>query len=233
LNIYNKIIVLLVLTIVFSKPSHCFAQNKYPVSVDTIEKFDFPKHTFFKDIIKTNLLPAFWGPIPFSSEYRLITELHTGKKQSIQIGGSYLGKSLLLLLFEDSLQKQGIQKIIIRGYRFQCAYKFYLSAADYTYKRWYLAPYISYSSAKISDRQAQINFDYLQITHFNINILLGYQKIFNDFIVLDVFTGLGYKNNTWDDHKTKTNYSSINIDELGIYSSNFKFTLGFNIGIAF
>ena len=64
----------------------------------------------FKYTVKINPLAAAGGPfwitvIPITGEYKVQFEVAMGAKQSFQIGGSYLGPSLLLNL--DELSSSG------------------------------------------------------------------------------------------------------------------------------
>ena len=179
-------------------------------------------------IIKTNPFSVLWGPIPFTAEYRAIMELTSSKNQSDQFGISYLGKSPVIKLFEDSIDD--LKLLIIRGLRFQASHKFYIM--DYAPHGFYLSPHLSYSSAKFSTKFANSRDIYIRATHFNVNLLAGYQFL-PDFWALDIFAGLGYKKNTWIEHDQQ---NTINIDtgDFGeLYNSSVKLTLGFNVGIVF
>ncbi|MCF8298519.1 MAG: hypothetical protein K9J13_13310 [Saprospiraceae bacterium] len=188
----------------------------------------------YGDIIKTNPLPIIWGVIPFTSEYKLIYEMVTQPKQSISLGASYLGKTILWDLFQDTTQTvYGQPEIKISGYRVQGMYKFYFTN-KYAPRGLFIGPHISYSSAKYTYQQTQINYNYLKISHFNVNCLIGYQDVIFDLISIELFVGAGYKNNIWEEHKTKTNFRVIKDNDMSnFYNSHQKFMAGFNIGVAF
>ncbi len=176
-------------------------------------------------IIKTNPFPVLWGPIPYTAEYRAIIELTSSKNQSDQFGISYLGKSPVIKLLEDSIEE--LKLLIVRGLRFQASHKFYIM--DYAPHGFYISPHLSYSKAKFSTKFLNSRDIFISATHLNVNLLAGYQFV-PDFWVFDIFAGLGYKKNTWIQHDPQ---NTINLDtsDFGIYNSPVKLTLGFNVGI--
>ena len=150
-------------------------------------------------IIKTNPLTILWGSIPLTAEYRVMVEQTSSKNQSDQIGISYLGKSPVLKLFEDSTEDSNL--LIVRGFRFQASHKFYINKlgdllglpfSEYAPHGLYISPHLSYSTAKFSTKFLNSRDVFIRITHFNVNFLVGYQLI-HDFWALDFFVGLGYK----------------------------------------
>lgn len=187
----------------------------------------------YNDIIKSNPLPILWGSVPFTSEYKIIYEIVNQPKQSISIGASYLSRHVLWDLFRDTNQVVYSQpEIKISGFRIQGLYKFYFTK-HYAPRGLYIGPHISYSSAKYAYQQSQINYDYLKISHFNINCLLGFQEVIYG-ACFELFVGAGYKNNIWEEHKTKANFRVIKDNDMGsFYNSHLKLMLGFNLGIAF
>lgn len=199
-----------------------------------------------RTVIKGNPFSILAGVIPFTSEYRLIAEYAVSKNQATQIGFSYLGKSPFLALIEsgNNIGNNGFdQKLKVRGYRIQASHKFYLSQFGDRYNKsnylapqgFYISPLISYSSAKIYMQYFQVYDVWIRATHFNANLLVGGQ-MFLGKVVIDIFTGIGYKENEWSERLSQTQINYLNLDELGLppsYSGNFKFSLGFNIGYGF
>ena len=216
-----------------------FASNSYAQKLDSsllIKHKGFDKQKYkFTTVTKTNPYTPLWGPIPYTSEYRIIEEIATSYRQSVQFGVSYLNQSLLLLANADSFYQPNQPHLIFRGYRMQASYKFYLLKNMPAPYGIYVSPHISYSTVKISYKQIKIKENYVQVKHLNMNILIGYQLILKKGFSMDAFTGLGYKNNVWEDHDNNTTYTKINLANDMVYkpNSNFKFTLGFNIGLAF
>ena len=230
-------------------PAGSFAQKERPpgfrLSNDT---FNYDKITPIKVdyVVKTNPFAMLWGTVPLSAEYRLLVEVVAKRNQSAVFGGSYLGRSPLisLLIDEDSISNQvGYQyKIAVSGFRFQAAYRFYINPmtqfiigkeAAVAPNGFYISPHFSYAEAKISERFSR-NFNYLNISQLNVNLLGGYQYLYEDFLVLDVFAGLGYKKNTWlEVSPTGRRFVTPFDGEDNFYTSDVKISLGFALGIAF
>jgi hypothetical protein len=197
---------------------------------DTLLKKKFEKMHPVSGVIKTNILPIIWGNIPYTAEYRLLGEFMTTRGQSLSIGASYLGKSMLLILSEKSAQNKGQSVLSVTGYRVQGAYKFYFIKKNLRPEGPYLALHSSWSSARIFEKGNTA--DYLAGSHFNVNVLFGAQVIAANKVAFDVFLGPGYKNNTWSEHSPGSS-KSIDMTEFGrMYSGHLKFTMGFNVGIA-
>ena len=89
----KKILLLLFLIIVFD--SFSFTLNdSLKIRLNSFQ----PHHI----TIKTNPLTVLWGCIPFTSEFKLISEFTILPHQSIQIGFSYLGKGWPLLIAQNA-----------------------------------------------------------------------------------------------------------------------------------
>jgi len=197
----------------------------------------------FSIVVKTNPFTPIWGTIPFTAEYRFVGEFVTARQQSWMLGVSYLGKSPLLNAIEDSAASNGELPFTVRGYRLQAGYRFYLnkmleplglSSNGEAPKGYYIMPHFSYSEAKFSDRYLNQYDVYLRITHVNYNVLMGYQSFIRSNIAIDMFAGLGYKENRWIQRDFAGNFSTEETDELGeYYNSPVKISLGFHVGIAF
>jgi len=200
---------------------------------------EFVNPQVVNSIIKTNPLALLWGPIPFTAEYRVMIELTSSKNQSNQVAISYLGKSPVLKLFEDSISE--LELLIIRGFRFQASHKFYLNNlgsllglpySEYAPHGLYISPHLSYSSAIFSTKFFNSRDVFIKATHFNVNFLFGYQLI-REFWALDFFAGLGYKKNTWIEHDQNNNINFDTSDFGKFYNSPVKLNLGFNVGVVF
>ena len=216
---------------------HSQAQGEEISPLGVSQPIDNPQTV--STVIKTNPLAVLWGSIPFTSEYRFMIELTSSKKQSDQIGISYLGKSPVLKLFEDTIENLNL--LIVRGIRFQGAHKFYINklgiyfglpGSEYAPNGLYLSPHLSYSTAKFSTKFFNSRDVFIRTTHFNVNLLLGYQLI-REYWALDFFAGMGYKNNIWIEHDQQ-NSININTSDFGpLYNSPVKLNLGFNVGFVF
>lgn len=232
----RKVIFFILLILSFSS----FAQSlKTPLilpedSID-IRKY-YPQRV--RNVIKTNPLMMIWGPVMLTSEIRLMNEIVTSKKQAVQIGFSYYGKSPLLLMVEnDSVYTNNNSvKLAIQGFRFQLQNKFYLSNKGYSPKGFYVSPHLSYSSVKFSTKFFSQYDNFIQITQFDINLLAGIQFIKRHF-AFDLFWGVGYKRNIWTEFQSPNSIRNIpppdNMPFANLYKSPFKFTIGFNVGAAF
>jgi len=219
--------IIFVLTIALTS-NKVYAQN--PDTTKTVNP-QTPNRVF-----KTNPLRVLWGPIPFTSEFRLVVEQTIHPKQSFLLGLSYLGKSPFIYLIEDSAFRSANSKIIIRGFRVQVAHVYYPSKQTLAPNGFYISPSISISSAKLSNHYAYKNFGYyVNAVYYNASVLTGYQLIFDDNIAIDMFLGLGYQEKIWTEHNlSKRFFRVVDNDEIGvIFKTPIKITLGFNVGFAF
>ncbi|MFH0894261.1 MAG: DUF3575 domain-containing protein [Bacteroidota bacterium] len=199
---------------------------------DTKPSFPLKKFSGISQLVKINPLPILWGPIMYTSEYRLNSEFTTSHTQSMEIGFSYLGKNIFLWMVEDSLNNnQGKYKI--NGYRFQLEYRFFPVPFTSSPDGFYFAPHLSYSNALITMNYLVLQRQFVEIAHFNINLKLGYELILDENKTFDFFIGMGYKKNRWweiDGDKR----IPMDISDQGIfYTMPLKLTLGFNFGFAF
>jgi len=181
-------------------------------------------------IIKTNPLAPLAGSVRLTSEYLLAVEFITSAQQSSQISVSYLGKSPLVKLLADSIPDWDL--LIIRGYRIQINHKFYLlKKKNFAPVGFYLSPHTSFTGIKVSTRYLNSVDHYLRVNHFSIDLLGGWQFIFDQNNVIDVYMGWGYKNNFWEEHQSQ-NSISINSKDVGSWYNNpIKFTIGFTVGL--
>jgi len=185
----------------------------------------------FNEVLKTNPLPILWGPILLTGEYRLTYESVTSPKQSWQVSGSYLGKSLIFWAMEDSLMGDSIPDIKISGWRFQLSYKFYTDPNLKAPNGIYFAPLISYSHATMWYEGYSKNLYNLKATYIFYGLTLGKQYIKNDR-ALDFFIGVGYRDVKWTE-TYKNQLSKLETDDFIISKSPIKFICGFNFGKAF
>lgn len=219
--------------------SATFAQNKptEPILKATAE--EFPE---YRVLAKTNPLAIIWGPIPLTSEYRVMGEFVIDRNISTQVGFSGLLKSPILTLIEDSTRQDYELPLVVNGFRFQASGKYYLNSLLHKWRLgrdmpapegFYIGPHVSYSTARFTDRYWR-NYDvYLRISHFNVNLMGGYQYLLGHGLVLDLFVAGGYKRNWWQEKGLAGVVTAVNSDELGaFYRSNLSLFIGFNMGIA-
>lgn len=201
-----------------------------------------------KWVLKTNPLRTLWGPIPFTSEYRLNVETVQARYQSSQVGISYLGKSPILTLLENSANPQGNNnfgsfEFQVVGGRLQFAHKFFLrgifpwlepggTLSSYAPNGYYLAPYFSMAYADIKVNHS-VN-PLLKMTHLNANLILGRQMFFWEVIAFDVYGGVGVKKNKWvQGDPVNHNANIVNQTDMGLYGGDYRIMLGFDLGIHF
>ncbi len=186
----------------------------------------------FRFTIKTNPMAALGGPmwfiiVPLTGEYRVLFEAKTMNKQSVQVGASYLGPSLLINLDKiaasDSSEISGINT---SGFRGQLMYKFFLSRDLAAPEGFYVGPHFSYATASIANKDNEN--DKVKATKINIDGVLGYQLITNGGFTLDIYSGLGYRIKKWE-------YSStVDTDfDFGTAKNTPMVTFGLNFGYAF
>lgn len=200
--------------------------------------------TYAYDALKLNPMALFVGPTMITSEVGLIYDFSLSQRRSVAIGASWLAKNVFIYLTElaSSQQSSGHTDSVvyvtpdlkISGWRIQGHYKFLLPSNNYP-SAFHVGPHASYSRVYFGDAQNGFNRDYYRIVHRNISILAGYQFAINNKVFLDIYNGIGYKNNFMVYHKTPSDYKTIEEDDFfftGI-PINIKFSLGFSIGIMF
>ncbi len=82
-------------------------------------------------VLKTNPMAALGGPfwvliIPLTGEYKALFEIKTLPKQSVTIGASFLGPSLLLNMDDITSEGESLSGINTAGFRAQLWDKFYI-----------------------------------------------------------------------------------------------------------
>lgn len=199
-------------------------------------------HIYFKDslqqhfqsdfnIFKTNPLTVLWGSIPFTSEYRITYETSTGRKQYANIGAAYLGKNVVLLKGYASLISNP-EAYKFNGYKVHFSYRWIIHEFGPHPEGIYVGPYISYAHLRIENTQSAGISDHAIIDHFHIAAIMGAQIKLGGIFYGDVFGGIGYKNNNWDNHVKYSSQQLIDLDNLDyVYDYNIKIKIGFSLGI--
>lgn len=185
-------------------------------------------------IIKTSPTAFLWGGIfPLTAEYRFMVEMTGNRKQSDQLGISYLGKNIGWLIWEKTAnQRNYIFKV--NGYRIQYAHKFYLvTKRGYAPYGFYFGPMISYSNAKVSiGLKTHYRNVYYDFQNLNLNVIIGVQTGKRRKRATDIYFGLGYKQNKVDFHYMNGSTIDIDTEDFGpLYNSNINAVFGINIGI--
>lgn len=148
---------------------------------DTIrlKEIEKPKKIYPKQpiLIKTNPFAILWGPIPLTSEYKLIVEVPSSRYQSVQVGISIFRKSPVIGIMEMQTNSQYDPKLIISGFRLQAANKFYWIRKKFASPfGFFIAPHVSYSNARISiGKSRSLKNAYFDITHYILTCCLAYR----------------------------------------------------------
>jgi len=185
----------------------------------------------YAGVLKTNPLSMLWGSIPVTAEYMVLYEFVTSPQQASQVGLSYISKSPILKLFEDTVPD--LKLLTANGVRLQISHRFYLvKSRGFAPRGFYLAPHLSYATVRISTKHYRSRDVYIGVTQFNSNLLIGWQWIYDNNYTFDAFVGWGYKDNFAVEHDAQRTIS-LNTDDFGAwYTGPLKFSFGFHIGIA-
>jgi len=194
------------------------------------------------EIIKTRPGGILMGPNFITSEWGLNYEFTVAEKTALSIGASILSKNIFIYMaerIEAATQRTGsnmvqiFQVYKISGYRFQAQYKWIMPIYRFPCGM-YFGPHASYSHSYFSYRQRGYTKDYYRVIHKNISFLLGYQHLLNDKLFIDLYCGLGYKNNSMYYHKTTKDFKKEENDYLLTgFPMKLKFSLGYYLGYKF
>jgi len=178
-------------------------------------------------LLKTSPLAILQGPILFTSEYRIAYEYSFIKNISMQLSGSYLGKSPMLYIVESVSNPPF--KFTVTGFRFMVEWKYYFNKE--LFDKFYIGPQYSYSYAKITDKYSSTFNDYIKAVYTNYSLKIGYQFIL-DNVCIDIYYGLGYRDNQWIEHINQ-NSTMLDNEDFELYKGNLKVILGFNVGFVY
>jgi len=230
---YSKSIYILILLLL----SSYFITIAQVDDEENTEEIVFDKNALSKlrvesNIIKTNPLVLLWSQIPFTGEARFLYEKMFHKNQSSMFGASYVFPNFLLVTLLKELQNQFNVKISSGGYRVQGMYKFYINNYDFEPEGVYLGLHASYYTISFNVKNRPN--DFLKYHYLNGSIVGGYQREVLDYILLDVYAGIGIKNNSrvLGDASGITSSSNLNLGSVG-FSNNLKYSLGINVGYLF
>ncbi|GAB4378799.1 MAG: hypothetical protein Kow0075_09060 [Salibacteraceae bacterium] len=187
--------------------------------------------------LKLNPLPILQGTVPYTSEYRLGTELIGSPKVSYQLQGSYVTKSPLFNLVVNSLIPGAASAIRFNGFRFQGQVRYYLKPPKVLKdpstmmipEGFYTAIHGSYASADL--RMRNTNYPRVEFRQAFACALIGYQAMSNQFLGIDMFLGVGVKHNTIRDVASSSSPPGNNTaSDVGLfYASPFKLMMGLNL----
>ena len=200
--------------------------NAYAQETSSVKDYRFT--------VKTNPLSVIGGPlyalwiVPLTNEYKVYFEAQTMSKQSIQVGLGYLGTSPLITNLMNMRDAVTDTTVNSGGFHGQLWYKFFLTGDDAP-AGFYMGPHFSYAWAKMKNNI--VTSQYVTASKLNINLVMGYQVITKGGFALDIYTGLGVKNKTFE---SPNNEMGNWLDDLNLTN---KFTVsvpfGFTFGYAF
>jgi len=188
-------------------------------------------------VIKTSPTAFLWGGLfPYTSEYRLMAEITTGRTQSEQVSFSFIGKGVLLKMIERSQNYTGSEVLKVNGWRVQYAHKFYLiKKKKFAPSGFYFGPLLSYSDIHISlGLKRYYNKTYYDFRNFNANLMIGLQAAKKKRIAFDLYGAIGYKSNKAFYHANSVRIDQLDTSDYGaFYTTNLNLTFGINLGYSF
>ncbi len=188
-------------------------------------------------LIKSSPTAFLWGGIlPFTSEYRLMAEVPSAKKQSEVISFSYLGKNIFLGAVQKLSAVSSNRILKVSGWRFQYAHKFYLvrheRKAPYGF---YVAPLISYSNVHVSiGLNRYYHQTYFDFRNLSENLVIGVQSGKSKHFSTDIYFGMGHKSNTTYYHAGSYHIFQYDTSDFGdFYNGHVSVIFDINIGYRF
>ncbi len=198
---------------------------------DNIEQKDLSTKRF---VLKTDPTLFLQGPIPGTGEYRVSSELAIGSKSSIQLGGSFVGKDLISLLSGVLSDSSNVKAYRLTGYRFQFTYKYYpFGHYKNAPEGFFVGPHFSISQVYFHIKNTALKYSNYTITYANAALIFGYQFAIGDTFVIELFQGLGYRDNRlMNDYTGKE--EKLNYDpEVTPIPGDLKIYFGANFGFMF
>ncbi len=194
------------------------------------------------ELIKTRPGAIFFGPNFITSEWGLNYEFTVADNNALSLGASLLSKNIFIYMAErmEALTHNIASNMVqispvfkISGYRFQAQYKWimpmFCSSCGV-----YMGPHASFSHSYFSYRQRAYTQDYYHIVHKNISLYMGYQHLLNNKFFIDLYFGLGYKNNSTYYHNTTKDFKKVENDfVLTGFPIKLKISMGYYFGYKF
>ncbi|MFO8055013.1 MAG: hypothetical protein R6U19_07640 [Bacteroidales bacterium] len=181
-------------------------------------------------MLKTNPFVPLWGAIPMTSEYRLTYSTATGQGQYAELGLAYLDKNIIFLQGMLSIHNNP-GALNYRGHKIHFNYRWVLDAYEMP-SGFYVGPHISYAYYRMEYHHSPTLTDYAFIEHVHAALLIGIQERIYDIFYLDIFTGLGYKHNSWGNNVKHSRQKIINMSGMEfVYNNHLKLKAGLSIGI--
>jgi len=186
-------------------------------------------------VLKTSPTAVLWGGVfPYTAEYRLMAEITGGRRQSQQFAVSYLGKSIYL---DAALKAAGATEFYkVAGWRVQYALKFFwIGRRHYAPYGFYFGPLVSYANARVSTSlKGYYSHSYFDFRHYSFNGIIGVQAGKINRMTVDIYAGLGYKNNKVFYHTSTFKTGPYDTKDFGeLYNSHLNGVFGVNLGYSF
>jgi len=187
---------------------------------------------------KTNPFAILAGPITLTSEYRLGFEATANPRISYQICGGYLNKSFLFNLTQnDTANGLNAKDFSFQGFRIQGQVRYYFKkfedkkdwSTKFTPSGYYIAAHGSFSKATL--RLKTQTYPYNDYVNINANLLIGLHAMIEQSFGIDVYTGVGWKQNSLSSVDYRLRRTNLSLTENGFsryYASNFKISFGMN-----
>ena len=222
--------------LVWGSMSHCLAQTLG----DTPIEIDKPAKSIY---LKTNPLALLQGPIPFySAEARLGFEGIASDHLTYQGSAGYIFLSPIFNALIGNAPGVFGGNLRMPGYRFQGEVRYYYIKL-YNKKKLskvflpsglYVGLNASYASADFKAKDIPVQK--IDFTQMNVNLIGGAQLMYNDLFGLDVFAGLGYKNNiiTYYDFNGKKEIwtpEDVGLGDFYAYPVNVKLGMNLTFGL--
>ena len=173
----------------------------------------------------------------------MVYETPVAHDKSVTMGVSYLGKSLLIYMFDklDSIPGDTFANdVVVRGIRGQLSYRFFLFEEALTRRQGYpqglyIGPHVSFASAIISMHSYNWANIFTRASYFNLSVISGLKYSIFDKLVIDIFSGIGYRYNIIYNNLTIHKYMWKDEDKFFYWDTHpifkhYKISFGFNIG---
>jgi hypothetical protein len=224
---YSFLILFVLLLMIISHKAH---SQQHRTVKDSIMNANLGREKPVKALLKTSILAPFTWQVPLTGEYRVLGEMMIGKRQSAQVGASYLTRSVMFALTQKMGANAGNAKVAGNGYRLQASYKYYLVSQPYRPEGIFVSLHSSLALIRYSFKD--FPNDYQTLQHFNINLLIGGQVLIANRLSIELFVGPGYKANSYVTH-ARPGYEVLDFNQLGAsYFKHIKLSAGMNIGVA-
>ncbi|MCF8332160.1 MAG: hypothetical protein K9H84_06885 [Bacteroidales bacterium] len=226
-HLFSKLLIIfIIMGSLISQPlSAQYKKYKIGQEEDQNSHFSYNPYT----LTKYNPVPLIINDIPMASEIRLSLETSFIKNHSLSLGYGIIRNNFILsepLL--DNLYNIMDDVKSGKGYRIFGSYRYYI-AKDYGPSGMYSSPCVSYAAMSFKKPNGKT----IDITHRSITLIIGKQgKIMNN-IYLDIFAGIGLKDNKNTEYPEDYSwlFKKPSFIEENTYNHYFKVMLGANIGI--